>query len=423
MLKRYYMLIVLFFITSPAYAHWHGAYSSSTNGFSVRSDWMNNISDSTKLSEMALPGTHDSATYDSNNNIERTQVLSFDQQLAYGVRVFDIRIRHTSDRFALHHGPSFLNKMFGDFLQSVNRFLESNPSETVLFRLKEDHRPNSNNTRSLEATLKFYLDQYPSKFLKTNNLGITLGEARGKFILLSNMVEFNAYGLRYGDDFNIQDDYYLATNWDLYSKWEKVRNQWDSTVYRGNSGRFYVNYLSGSGGSMPYFVASGHLNTGTSAPRLSTGRTTPGWKYSYPDFPRVNCFIGICTIAFEGINILFHDTLQRHNEALRDLPGRHGFSRSAGIVMSDFPGSALLGNIIYNNRPLEKPAYFNAAGPEELSGDYVGEYEDLDGVKALKANDPDYYENLQKKLVEEREEKSGVRENPQAYEAHLTEKM
>lgn len=59
---------------------------------------------------------------------------------------------------------------------------------------------------------------------------------------------------------------------------------------------------------MPYFVASAKSSHGTHHPRLLTGRTTPGWKGTWPDFPWVACLnlrvSQVCSIAFAGINEL-----------------------------------------------------------------------------------------------------------------------
>lgn len=433
MFKKYMALVVLLFFASPIYAHWDGAYyRNASDGFNYRTQWMDDIRDGVRVSEMALPGTHNSPSYYRPLENVITQVLTIEQQLNYGVRVFDIRIRHTSDRFALHHGKAYLGLMFGDFLREVDRFLARNPTETVLFRLREDHSANTNNTRSMEETLKFYLAQYPSRFLKTNDLGITLGEARGKFILLANMTEFNKYGLRYGDDFDIQDDYNLSTNWDLYSKWEKVKGHMYKAV-AGSPERFYVNYLSGSGKVVfPYFVASGHSSPGTSAPRLSTGLTTLVAPNKYPDFPRVSCLLSLCTIAFEGTNILFRDRIVNINNYLKGTQAKSGAvvdiimatlfkaERSVGIVMSDFPGDSLIRHIVDNNYPLRKAARLYSAqleAPAEESE--LVSFNDVEREAELKRNDPELYERLQKALAEEREQSLEIRPPAEVYEALL----
>lgn len=53
------------------------------------------IRDDVQLNKLALPGTHESATFDVNlypvvSDIVQTQVLSFDEQLKCGIRVFDL---------------------------------------------------------------------------------------------------------------------------------------------------------------------------------------------------------------------------------------------------------------------------------------------------------------------------------------------
>ncbi|KAG8299047.1 hypothetical protein J6590_003016 [Homalodisca vitripennis] len=334
--------IILVSVLIRSDAHQHGSYMrNADDGFNYRTNWMSNIQNHVRLSELAIPGTHDSSTFKGyGGDSATTQVLSFDQQLNYGIRFFDIRVRHYANAFALHHAFVYLHVNFDDFLDSVSNFLRSNPSETVLFRLKEEY-DSEGNSRSIAETLQWYLYKHQGTYLKTNNRDINLGSARGKFIILSDNYQFDSFGLQYGQS-NIQDNYNLGTNWDLYSKWESVKNQLENAK-NGDPNTFYINYLSGSGGSFPYFVASGHSSPGTSAPRLATGMTTPGWSSSSPDFPRIDCFIGICTIAFEGTNTLTYDKIREYNE------NRGGSRRTVGIIVADFPGDSLIDVIIRNN--------------------------------------------------------------------------
>lgn len=326
-----------------SFAHRDSAYyHDEDDGFNFgRNRWMQKFCDSALLSELAMPGTHDSGTYkDVGGDAVTTQCLNFTQQLSVGIRVFDIRIRHINNAFTLHHGTVYLKVPFGTFLSEITQFLSRNPSETVLFRLKKEHKDGHGNTRSMEQTLEVYLNACRAWYLKTTSTSVTLGEARGKFIILNDCDDFNQVGINY-DSLSIQDEYSLDSNWDLYEKWEDVRSHLTLSM-NGDKQTWFMNYLSGSGGSFPYFVASGHSNPATGAARLATGRTTPGWKNSWRDFPRVSCFIGICTIAFEGTNILARDKIEEMNE-------NYSISRSVGIIMADFPGDSLIGEIIRNN--------------------------------------------------------------------------
>jgi len=351
------VVFLLAFLSFPAFSHYDDAYfHRADNAFTYKKNWMASISDETWLSEMALPGTHDSGTYKmSGRPIVRTQVLTIKQQLEYGIRVLDIRVRHTGNKLAVHHGPVYLHLMFGEVINQIDEFLQENPTETVLVRIEEEHKQDSNNTRDIRYTLKEYVSN-STHYLDTSNESITLGSARGKYILLST--NFYLGGINYGY-FRAQDDYYLGTNWDLHNKWLKIKAHFYKAV-KGYFGTFFINYLSGSGGTFPYFVASGHSSSETSAPRLLTGLTTPGWKNSYPDFPRVSCFIGICSIAFEGTNILARDYIKRLNKPETGMAAIIGMinadtsERTIGIVMADFPGESLIQAIIDNNTLLKK---------------------------------------------------------------------
>ena len=165
----------------------------------------------------------------------------------------------------------------------------------------------------------------------SSNYNPTLESVREKIVF----VKRSSGGWGQGARFDIQNNYLLGTNWQVVGCKEQNGENKSSSE---KETKYYVNFLSGSSGSFPYFVASGHSNPCSCAPRLATGLTTPGWRH-----PRINCFIGICTIAFEGTNILFHDRISGHT----------------GLVLSDFPGKApipracLIQNIIQQNQAIE----------------------------------------------------------------------
>ena len=153
-----------------------------------------------------------------------TQCLNFQQQLDFGIRFFDIRVRHIGNGFTLHHGFVYLGLVFNNFLDVAQSFLNNNPSEVVLFRIRKEHTDGDGNTRSMRDTLAAYLKNY-NRYLKTSDSSITLGSARRKFIILSDYSEFNEFGINYGNIIIIldkQDNYNLGTNWDLYGKCTKV---------------------------------------------------------------------------------------------------------------------------------------------------------------------------------------------------------
>lgn len=330
--------LVCLVLSSLAFAHYDPAYFRSANdSFVYYKDWMKIISDDVWLSEMALPGTHDSSTFNVNHVVYTTQAITFKSQLEYGIRVFDIRFRHSNNTFQLYHGPMFLHLTFHAYLRHANAFLCENPSEAVLFRMSKEHNDTNDNTRTIHQTFDSYLTQYPNLFEKVTE-NIQLGKIRGKLIMISYLDEFMDYGLS-KDLFQIQDNYVLNSQWDLYDKWLAIRRHLKKATNYGNKLQFFTNYISGAIGVYPYFVASGRSSSETTASRLLTGLTAPPFWHLYSDFPRANCFKRICMIAFEGTNILTRNWIRTHTCT----------KRTVGIIMMDFPGSSLINEIIQNN--------------------------------------------------------------------------
>ena len=112
-------------------------------------NWMADMPDAVRLSEISIPGTHDSMTYRcgtglftcSQHDATDTQDLTIKQQLEAGIRFLDIRLRKNdalgSDNwfFVGHHGIVNLQVTFDTVLKDVTNFLDAHPEETVLMRI------------------------------------------------------------------------------------------------------------------------------------------------------------------------------------------------------------------------------------------------------------------------------------------------
>ncbi|MCI8497151.1 MAG: phosphatidylinositol-specific phospholipase C [Clostridiales bacterium] len=311
------------------YAYWH-----ETSRTQTKADWMKKLSNNKRTSELSLPGTHDTMAHRSDllgGDIARTQTMSLTDQLMSGIRVLDIRLKYENSKLLkCHHGVAYLKAEFADVLRDIKDFLKKNPSEAIFMRVSQE---NSNvSDQKMKEAFDYYYNQNKDLFYNGGSQNPTVGEIRGKIVLLPKVGSLYNYGIKY-KSLKIQDDYYLKTNWDLYSKWEKIKNHVTESNKSSRS-QIYMNYLSGSGGSFPFFVASGHVTSGTNASRLSTGKTTPLFKNSYPDFPRTGKFLGMATISFEGTNTLAADYLNKNK------------IKYCGMVMADFPGSRLINSII-----------------------------------------------------------------------------
>ena len=149
-------------------------------------DWMAALPDETPLGDIILPGTHDSATqYVQLAFFSKCQSLSIAQQLEAGFRYLDIRlgdVKKGADYPPLMHG--FTNCKTGPLggtltldqvLADCYAFLAQHPTETVIFTVKHEHGDSEAN------------------WLLTDTLP-TLGEARGKLVLLRRWEDEAGFG-------------------------------------------------------------------------------------------------------------------------------------------------------------------------------------------------------------------------------------
>ena len=152
-------------------------------------------------------------------------------------------------------------------------------------------------------------------------------------VIIQDFTASAIYGLLYST-FTVLPHKRYSTNWDQYDKWLAVKS---FLVGANSAGVSQLSFWTGNVGSFPYFVASGQSSPNNGDPLLATGLTTPGFKSSYPDFPRVGCFIGICTIAFQGINNLAFNYVISKNLTY------------IGVVFTDFIGDDVISKSIAFN--------------------------------------------------------------------------
>lgn len=177
------------------------AYGNLFSGNREELNWMKSIPDTALLSEVNLPGTHDTGAMavvqDMNGVLDNTSVTKcqkhyFEEQLATGVRSFDVRCNATSsstsvDDVMIIHGNSIIQcyDRFGNVLSLGNilylsqLFLKAQPSETIVLLIK----PDDGTHEDLARTLKAYIDKNPTLFWQSDTVP-TMRQARGKIVLL-----------------------------------------------------------------------------------------------------------------------------------------------------------------------------------------------------------------------------------------------
>ena len=200
-------------------------------------NWMSYISDDTYISDISIPGTHDSASYRRGGiySLAHCQNLNLENQLKVGVRYFDIRLdKDYKDRLYVYHGILNQQISFDEVWNIFNNFLKEHPSETILMSIKcED----SNNKETMQFIHEDLLTKQDNMY--TGNKVPKLGDVRGKIVLFRRYSFYGYFGINarghgteynctyniegYGADFHIQDNCILEERSELADKWDFVR--------------------------------------------------------------------------------------------------------------------------------------------------------------------------------------------------------
>ena len=144
--------------------------------------WMAVVPDSMLLSQLTIPGTHDSASLFENATslgFAKTQDINLAQQLNLGVRFFDIRLNKDLD---VYHGPVFQHLTFSQVITTCANFLRTNPTETILMLINASD-PKSNN-KNPDAFARAVGNAMNGGLWALGTRVPTLGSVRGKIQLL-----------------------------------------------------------------------------------------------------------------------------------------------------------------------------------------------------------------------------------------------
>lgn len=127
------------------------------------SEWMRGVPGAKKLSELSIPGTHDSGSRDPaiDDAFQKTrlttQTRSVKKQLEDGIRFLDIRVRYIDGKFALYHEDVSVNLDFEKVRIDCKRFLAAHPKETIIMSIKEESTAIRN---TAGVTFQDRFDQY-----------------------------------------------------------------------------------------------------------------------------------------------------------------------------------------------------------------------------------------------------------------------
>lgn len=153
-------------------------------------DWMKNLPDNIYISQLSIPGTHDSATGNgvSFAAFSQCQDIPVSEQWAAGIRAFDLRPQVKSGYLNINHGIAPTDLRFDDALYLLRDSLKAHPSEFVVVHYHYDTDFDEDKSSYLPL-LKAILDRDDMKAcIIPFQRNLMLGDVRGKMLLLSRQV-------------------------------------------------------------------------------------------------------------------------------------------------------------------------------------------------------------------------------------------
>ncbi len=266
--------------------------------------WMSSLPDQTNITNINIPGTHDSASrFVMVSWVTKCQHTSLQKQLEMGVRLLDIRMELKENTFVLVHAIIdcrkkrfiFSEKLtFGDVFTVCRDFLKENPRETILVSIKEDDGHNGD--VFYEKFYEQFIDGHKDRWFLENRFP-TLGECRGKLVLLrrcglGNMQTEKEQGLdfshwpdqgnRESNEPKICDMHNGQTKMIVQDRYSHFQNEkWHNCIVPAlenadpDENTAYLHATSTAGGLLP-FVSSRYINRRL-LPYLKENKKVYGW--------------------------------------------------------------------------------------------------------------------------------------------------
>ncbi|WVR09256.1 hypothetical protein IAU60_006321 [Kwoniella sp. DSM 27419] len=180
-----------------------GSYSRCSG---AKCAWMGGVPDDTKITDLSVPGTHDSASW---NYTPLTQIrylkytgliypsplykcgkTSIFTQLSSGIRAFDLRVGFAPNGkdLVFFHSEAVLDTdaRFEDIVGGMWRFLDENPSETLFVSVKVENTTWGSYQSAAQSIYSTLTSSAAQAYVNptTSLSSLTLSNLRGKMVLL-----------------------------------------------------------------------------------------------------------------------------------------------------------------------------------------------------------------------------------------------
>ncbi|XP_038056087.1 1-phosphatidylinositol phosphodiesterase-like [Patiria miniata] len=217
----------------------------SNSDVSSTKDWMSGIPDDYSLTNLSIPGTHETMSL-YGGPPKQCQTMSLSQQYDAGIRFVDIRCRHYNDELPIFHDEVPQQANFSEVLKSTTEFLDLHPTEVILMRLKEEYKP-KDNTQTFAQTVQGYVEHYPRESVYRGESYPTMKDVRGKLVILRDYDGPADFGLPYAD-LDVEDLWQVPSLFpeDIGRKWNATRDQLETASQGPIDTVLYLTYSSGA---------------------------------------------------------------------------------------------------------------------------------------------------------------------------------
>ncbi|KAL2885155.1 1-phosphatidylinositol phosphodiesterase [Ceratocystis lukuohia] len=291
-------------------------------------DWMDTIEDDVFLTDLSIPGTHNSMTYTVASGLAQTQNVPLAEQLIAGIRYIDISCRYINHKMMVYNGLTDTGYSLQHVLTTLFDFLNEHPSEAVILRIQKGGILDDSN-KFLRSMDRHFLPSFEFGDLAldyiysrdTNEDTIpTLGEVRGKVLILQDFKTSppGRYGIPWNSHTVSSYNHRLTAGTLLLKlRWARIK----SHLSRGRSkdlNKLRITHTTASAGVKPISFSTRHYD-GFGINRL-LGR--------YLSLGRGKCF-GVVVMDFPGYYLVNHILML--NEEFQ-VPEATDFSSNLGDV-------------------------------------------------------------------------------------------
>ncbi|XP_049323621.1 1-phosphatidylinositol phosphodiesterase-like [Astyanax mexicanus] len=252
---------------------------------SYQINWMSNLNDNFYLSQLTLPGTHDTMARYGGPAVD-CQVWTLEDQLKAGIRYLDLRAFAFGDSLRLMHGIVYEFSTFKEALATIKKFLSQYPTETVLVRVKPELLNKENVQGLVEQAI------YNDQNVWVSSTVPTLGQVRGKVVFVQK--DSFRLGLPLVET-DTKGDYEVTH---IKHKEQEVSSHLNQALTKCGGSSIILTYSSGTG--------IGTFEGMFLTPKRVAEKIDP-WLYSYLEVYLNNvpdiCF-GIIAMDFPGLELI-----------------------------------------------------------------------------------------------------------------------